>query len=473
LIALVALSACGGGGGGGGANVAAAPNGGISGSGQSVGSIDNFGSVIVNGTEFETNAATIRIDGIPGIEADLSIGQVVQVVGNFDNGEAESIDYRSDIKGPIESITIIDLDLGQATIETLGQTVRVVATTLFSNISLELLAAGNLIEISGLRNANGTLVASFVERKAALAEYKLVGTAANVTATTFTVDNLTVDYATATLHNFPGGAISSGDFVEIKADPADFTAPADLSASIVERIAGLAGDTDEEFEVEGFISGFDNASKFDVAGLPVRTSAATTFINGSSGNLANNAKVEVEGVIASDGVLQADSIEFLTDGSVRIEGVLEAVDLGAMTVRVLGVTVEVRPETELEDKSAANEDPLTLADLTVSVDRIELRGFIDGVAVVATELDREDPAIDARLRGPATDEDAAAGTVDILGITATGQAGFTNYFDTNDGGIDQNKFHTLLELGDFVDAQWDTFTSTAATANELSLEDDD
>ena len=470
-IVVFTLSACGGGGGGG-ANVAAAPNGGISGSGQSVGPIDGFSSVIVNGTRFDSNAATITLDGVSGIESDLATGQVVTVVGNFDNLEADTIDYRSDIKGPIESITIIDLALGQATIGILGQTVRVVATTQFSDVSLELLAAGNLIEISGLRDAGGTLVASFIERKAVLAEYKLVGSAANVMATTFTVETLTVDYATATLRNFPGGAITDGDLVEIKADPADFTAPSDLTADIVERVEGLAGDSGDEFEVEGFISSFVNAANFKVAGLSVRTSAATTFVNGASANLGNNVKVEVEGVIANDGVLEADSVEFKTDGSVRIEGVLEAVNLASMTVRVLGVTVAIRPETELEDKSAANVDPMTLTDLSVNVDRIELRGFIEGSTVVASELDREDADTKARLRGPATSEDAAAGTVDILSVTVTGQDGVTDYFDTNEVGINQGQFHNLLELGDFVDAQWDPFASTAATADELSLEDD-
>ena len=74
-------------------------------------------------------------------------------------------------------------------------------------------------------------------------------------------------------------------------------------------------------------------------------------------------------------------------------------------------------------------------------------------------------------RGPVTAEDEVAGTVDILGVTITGMVGVTEY---RDGAvINQAGFHALVERGTFVEARWDAFTSTAVTADQLSLEEDD
>src|SRR5256885_5141775 len=58
---------------------------GIEGSGApvtTVGSITGFGSIFVNGVEYATAGAQIGIDGQPGTEAQLSVGDVVTVVGD-------------------------------------------------------------------------------------------------------------------------------------------------------------------------------------------------------------------------------------------------------------------------------------------------------------------------------------------------------------------------------------------------------
>ena len=62
FILAASLSSCGGGGGGGLASVS--NGGGIGGSGHSSsGTIDGFGSIFVNGVEFETDEALIEVDG--------------------------------------------------------------------------------------------------------------------------------------------------------------------------------------------------------------------------------------------------------------------------------------------------------------------------------------------------------------------------------------------------------------------------
>ncbi|MGD2019303.1 MAG: DUF5666 domain-containing protein, partial [Planctomycetota bacterium] len=151
---------------------------------------------------------------------------------------------------------------------------------------------------------------------------------------------------------------------------------------------------------------------------------------------------------------------------------VEAVDLAAATVTVLGVQWEVRAETELEDDSSANVDPFTLADLSVG-DLVQVRGFLDGTSPVASRLERDDPQTDARLRGPVTSV-TIGGAVDfeILG-TGIRSDGLTVHRDENDVVITQAEFFAALAEGVFVDAKWDPFLGTAGAADELSLEDDD
>ena len=72
----MALTACGGGG-------SQVSDGGISGTGISVGPITGFGSIISNGIEFNTVNANISFNGEQGTSTQLKVGMLVTVDGNF------------------------------------------------------------------------------------------------------------------------------------------------------------------------------------------------------------------------------------------------------------------------------------------------------------------------------------------------------------------------------------------------------
>ncbi len=98
-LACALLVACGGSGGGvGGID----PGGGIGGSGMtSSGSISAFGSIFVNGVEYETNGAMITVDGDSATEADLGLGMVVLVIGTVNDdgvtGTAEQVIFDDEV----------------------------------------------------------------------------------------------------------------------------------------------------------------------------------------------------------------------------------------------------------------------------------------------------------------------------------------------------------------------------------------
>jgi hypothetical protein len=174
----------------------------------------------------------------------------------------------------------------------------------------------------------------------------------------------------------------------------------------------------------------------------------------------------MEGRVNSSGVLVADKIEIKSTGSIRIEGNVEQIDAATQRLTVLGVGFTVRSGANLEDHSSANVDPLTFADIAIG-DRVQIRGFLDGTVVVASELERDDPSPTARLRGRVTGKNASASQVDILGVTVTGNSA-TQY----QGAADQAAFFNAVKVGDFVEADWNTLTATNAPADQLSMEED-
>jgi hypothetical protein len=173
----------------------------------SKGTITGFGSVIVNGVTYNTNSATFTIDGVPGTQSDLSVGDVIVVKGTVnDDGtspSAASVTFDDAVEGPISAI-----DLLTQTITVLGQIVRIDADTSFddsiSPASLDGLDINDVVEVSGFFLANGSISATRIELKPPAGEFELTGTVSNPAATTFEINGFVVDFSTAMLENFPG-----------------------------------------------------------------------------------------------------------------------------------------------------------------------------------------------------------------------------------------------------------------------------
>jgi len=127
----------------------------------------------------------------------------------------------------------------------------------------------------------------------------------------------------------------------------------------------------------------------------------------------------------------------------------------------------VRPETELDDESAAEVEPMSFADFGVG-DRIEMRGFLDGTDVVASEIDRKEQQSEARLRGRVVAKNTAQLQLSVLGVllTADDQTEF-------DGADTATEFFDLVQVGDFVTVDWSEFSSTSAPPDKLALESED
>lgn len=152
--------------------------GGIGGTGI-VGTITAFGSIWVNDEHIHFNDQTpITINQAPATSGELQLGQVVAVDSLPDGNayQARSIDIIHEVVGPIDSLA-----LDQQRIEVLNQTILLDdATVLFntqSNMEVvpDLLLASAFVEVSGLRQPDGQIVASRIDIIPAPEQIQLIG----------------------------------------------------------------------------------------------------------------------------------------------------------------------------------------------------------------------------------------------------------------------------------------------------------
>lgn len=453
---------------------------GIGGSGGAArGPVQGFGSIIVNDLTLNVDTAAFEIEGEPAGsggtgQSQLREGQVIVAYGDLDGGEAETVSYRSDVKGPLIGAPVVaDPLTGRATLNVLGQTVITNSATVYSNgAALDTLADSDQLEVSGNRDASGNLVASFIELKTGLTEFKVVGTVsgADPDAKTFSIDGLSVDYASAALYNLDGDP-ADGMIVEVRLEPIGFRSPDGAIATRVELLGMRDFDEGTELNFEGLIDRFASAIDFDVSGQRVITTMVTTYENGTAESLGLNVKVKVEGTIDGAGMLVADKVTIEPTEAVRAEGTVSGVDpvAGTLSVRV-GLTFTVRSSTEFEDEvDGGLGGDLTLDGLQTG-DYVNVRGYLDGSTLVAAEIERNYFNSRFALRAPVRLEEPATGTLSLLGVEVNGQEPDTEFQDASGRSVSQSEFFELVTFGTFVEAQWDPFVSTSDAANRLSIE---
>ena len=478
---LAGLSGCGGGGGG---DSTASPTpspppppptSGIGRTGIALGPVSNFGSIIVNGVQYETDSAEFIIDGEPGTESDLKVGDVVLVTGSIDDngttGTADKVVFDDAVTGPVERI-----DVTGSSLVVLGQTVFVTADTSFddgfSPASLEGVSVDQIVEVTGQFDANGDIVATRVEPKPAGTQFEVHGAVNSLDDVnlTFSLSNLVVDYSNAMLDNFAGGQVSDGDFVEAKGISLSGSGALEATKVEFEALLDDAAEGDR-LEIQGFITRFVSAEEFDVAGQPVTTISSTDYEGGTAADLGLNIKVEVEGDIDANGVLVASEVDIRRAKAVRAVAVIDSVDASTDSFVLLGITVKTDALTRIEDKSDAQLEPLNVSDLNAG-DYVEVRGdeFPAGSGeILATILERDDPDTETEIQGFV--EAADTSSLQILGV-AVGTTAGTIFRDENDAILASAEFFKRLQLGDLVKAKGLEIGDAAITAEEVEFETD-
>lgn len=311
LIVVFGAAGCGGGTDGTGAPAPAAPK------AVTATGVMTKGSVILNGTRFDTSLAIVT-DDRNRTAAQLANGMVIKLRGSTDgtnNGKAERIDVENEVRGTIQTV---DAAANPQRFTVAGLPVHVSSRTVYASVAnFSALTVGLRVEVHGLRDPTGVLRATRVEAIGAQDGLdELRGPVSNIDTAKdmFTLNgNITVNYAGAVFS--PAGAteaeLKTATIVEVRGTLSGsvFTAT-QVDIEELEDVA-FQGEQGENQDIEGFITGFTaHPGTFKVGATTVQTTPATQFEKGSAANLANSVFVEAEGTINAQGVLVASKIKF-------------------------------------------------------------------------------------------------------------------------------------------------------------------
>lgn len=275
----------------------------------SKGVITKLGSIFVNGVEYDTTGTTITMENPDDNATGLKVGMVVTVKGVFTDSthaRATSVSFSDNLEGPIAAF-----DGTAKTMTVLGQNINFDSTTVFDDFETKgtsSVAPGQMVQVSGFTDINGTIKATRVERHmpdwTPAMDVELKGTITTMpSANSFTIKGLTVDATGLTL---PAGT-AVGSYVKVEGTLATFDATTLKAKSVTSRKEGIEVEDGEEshVDVEGIVANLAG-NTFTVAGTTVN--AGTLSLAG----IANGVKVEVEGRLVN-GVLMASEISLEDD----------------------------------------------------------------------------------------------------------------------------------------------------------------
>jgi hypothetical protein len=426
----LALAACGGG-----------TSAGLTSNTTTQGVITGFGSVFVNGVEYNTGSSTtINMEGVDSPESALKVGMLVTLQGavNADGktGTATAIKYANQMEGVVNANTVAANGTGTLTV--MGETVNVTADTIFESKVADITAAnliqvGNIVEVSGYASSTGTVTATRIEVKAASqaagSVIELKGTIAGLDTTnkTFMLGTVTVDYSGVTPADIPSVALANGQYVEVKSTTA-YIGTGNLIAAIIELsddgVKGHDGKEGEDLEVKGLVTADFANGQFELNGRIVKVDSSTEYEHGSTAQLLTGTKIKVESHFDANGNLIADQIGFKQVSELEFAGTLEGIDTTAGTVTIMGQVFYVDNNTVMLDDSDAAVRFFKLTDLSVAnSDHLEMNAYLDIATghLIATKLERKNFSAEAMVTGMA---DTTSGlTVSGIAVdtsTATG-----------------------------------------------------
>lgn len=396
--------------------------------GVAAGPVESFGSIYLNGVRFDTRTAEITINGRRATEGALELGMLVRVEGEVepkaDQGVAEKVTYDRVLKGHVE--TVSDAGLNRKALVVLGQVVLVNAEIAFGGgTTFEDLQAGMQVEVSGIRDGDGHLVATRVEHLLQEAAdepaFDVEGhiQAVDNAQKTFVLQQLVVDYASATMEGGSGGDLVEGQFVEVRGGTYQNGVLQAQSVHIDDENISIAAGTWSQ--VEGIVEAFDSLASFQVRGVKVNAENARV-VRGSLNQLGLGVRLAVEGTMDDEGRLNASEVTLKLPSEASATGVVEDIDAAAGEFTVFGNRFTVDRATGYDDRSAVANRFFRLRNLNVG-DVVEVFSRrVDGRHIV-TRIRRLPGSSQAELSGPVTVVEGDSFLVMDVLVNASGAEG--------------------------------------------------
>ncbi|WP_427912535.1 DUF5666 domain-containing protein [Ramlibacter sp. MMS24-I3-19] len=266
-----------------------------------IGSIDGFGSIIVNGVRYDISTATTMLSDVSA----LKLGMTVRVTGSLSadltQGTATLVTSAADLRGKVSN-----LSAAGGTFTVLGVQVSTDPATVYAGglMAFSGLANGVNVQVHGLPGAGGRLQATRIERLATAQDPVLTGYVQDLdrAAHVFRIGTQSVSYATA---DFPGdwpwSRLAEGQVVRVRAAAVAST----LAATAVEpwNPAPLRDGT--RLSLGGLVTDYEGLQSLRIDGVPADLSAVR--LTSLAGAMANGARVDATGTMQG-GVLQVSTV---------------------------------------------------------------------------------------------------------------------------------------------------------------------
>ena len=277
-------------------------DGGMTGTGSpmvTIGTVTKFGSVIVNGFDWNSDKARVVVNGrATSVAKGLRLGMIVRVEGTRavdgeNSGVANTIQYESDLIGPMNRASLRTEGL-VTKFSVAGQPIFVDRSTVLEGFDqLTTLGEGDQLEISGFRDRFYALRATWIRKTSdERDQIRVKGVASDVTDKSFKVEGLTVRYPKELAVRAAG--IREGTFVAVSGKRVageDMTVLADGMTPVSVAVS-LPEDT--PVIMEGLIKSVTPAG-FTMHNRPIIIGSATSFAQGSVADLREDTKVHVIG----------------------------------------------------------------------------------------------------------------------------------------------------------------------------------
>lgn len=409
-----------------------------------VGQISGFGSVYVNGVEYDTTGASYDVDDVSASGDDaLAVGMVVKIEGSVNadgrTGDADAISYDDDIEGPVENLAADINDSNIKTFTVMGVPVSVSGNgTNFEaeddpSFDFSTIMNGDNVEISGEFNGD-VLVATYVEKQdAADDDFEVKGTVDLYDGGEQFVlvlrNGATLNVSVAAGAMIPSSGIMDGQFVEVEGTiPDPVNAPDLILATKVElEDHDRIDDQDEDdVEVKGFLTYDMTSETWSVKDVALAFGGGTeyspeTLADSIDDLSADGLYVEVEGQYV-DEVLQVREIE-LEDDDLEFKADVESVTAAEAREGIVRLSfglapgtidVNVTPDTMfVDDEAMQHFDLYSLA----ATNKVEIKARLaDDGMIYASSLHLEDD-IGYEIEGPVDAIDDVS--ISILGIAFT------------------------------------------------------
>lgn len=370
------------------------------------GVITGFGSVYINGVEYETDNASVTIDGSQSVETDLGVGDVCVLQGSVNadgvTGTATAVICDDELEGYV--LDVSSLTNGIGTMNVMGQTVTITADTVFDSdtkASIADLVANDIVEVHGYPDGTGNILATRIETKNADEDIEVKGLISNLDsiAMTFNLGNLLVDYSGATE---VASNLANGLYVEVKTQASlsgDVATGFTLIASKVEieedGDLDIDGEEGEDLKIQGVVSNI-TATSFDFNGTTVLFSSLETDDDFDVASLVDGMIITVEGYIDANGNFVVEEIEEDHSSENEAEGLVTGTTDTTITISVNSVdmTFSVNNETRMIDEQDEGVTPVfyfSLTDIKIG-DFVEIDYYTDDISGnnIATEIERDD-----------------------------------------------------------------------------------